>query len=134
MTQDITILSKSEIVRKLDNMALSADVKIIMDQIANTTAQVGGKIVYIGRQILSFIFDVIRQYPNTVFGALVGFVMSALIGSIPFVGVALGALLGPLLIALAIGVGAFADMSNSKIVAMVKAYEAELKLIQEKKL
>ena len=127
LVESITALNKSDLSRKIDQLALSADAKVILSQIAEASAKVGEQVIYVGRHVLSFIFDLVRQFPNTTFGAIAGFAISALIASIPFVGAALAAFLGPLLMALGVARGAVADMTNSAITSRVAAFETQLR-------
>ena len=123
----VGVLSKAELGRKIDQLSLSADAKAILSQISEASAKVGEQIIHVGRHVLSFIFDLVRQFPNTTFAAIAGFAISALIASIPFVGATLAAFLGPLLIALGIARGAVADMANSAITSRVAAFEMQLR-------
>lgn len=77
------ILSKSQILNQLDRLTISADAKAIIFDISEVCATVGDQIFVIGRYVVSFILDLVRQFPNTAFGAVVGFVVSSLIASIP---------------------------------------------------
>lgn len=129
---DLVILEKSEIMNRLERMDISADAKVLLGQVADKTLEVGGRVIHLGRQILSFIIDLMRQYPNTVFGVLVGFVLSMLVSSVALVGAALGALLGPLLVALGLGIGAVADIENSIVRAKIEAFKTELHSFQSK--
>ena len=97
--QSVPLLSLFDIQRRIDNLNISSDAKMILYDLAAVTAEVGGKIVSAGRRILSFIFDLVKRFPNTAFGLIVGYVLSALLASIPFLGPLLAALIGPLLLA-----------------------------------
>jgi len=125
--ESLAILSKADLGRQIDQLTLSADAKAILSQIAEASAKVGERLIYVGRHVLSFIFDLMRQFPNTAFGAIAGFVISALIASVPFVGAALATFLGPLLIALGIIRGAIADITNSALSSRIAAFETQLR-------
>ncbi len=123
---DPPLLSKQAIRERIESMAMSADAKAILVDIADTTIEIGGKLVQAGRKILSFVFDMVQRFPNTTFGALVGFVLTALVASVPILGPVLGALVGPLLLALGIGMGALADMKGDRtFAARVERLERE---------
>jgi sulfite exporter TauE/SafE len=121
------VLSKADLDWRINQLPLSADAKAILSQISETSAKVGERVIYVGRHVLTFIFDLVRQFPNTTFGGIAGFAISSLIASIPFVGAVLAAFLGPLLIALGIARGAVADMANSAIASRVAAFETQLR-------
>ena len=115
--EQVPLLSKQGIRERIESLPISADAKAILFDIAEITIDVGGKLVQAGRKILSFVFDLVQRFPNTTFGVLVGFVLTALVSSVPLLGPVLGALLGPLLIALGIGMGALADMKGDRAFA-----------------
>ncbi len=120
------LLSKQAIRERIESLAISADAKAILLDIAGTTIDVGGKLIQAGRKILSFVFAMVQRFPNTTFGALIGFVLTALVSTVPLLGPVLGALLGPLLIALGIGMGALADLNgNRAFVARVERLEKD---------
>jgi hypothetical protein len=107
--------SKTEIIRRLERMEMSADAKAILRDLASVTLEVGGKIVQAGRHILAFVLDIVRQFPNLTFGAIIAYVVSALVASVPLLGMVLGPLVGPLLFAFGITVGALADMREREL-------------------
>ena len=78
-----------------------------------------------GRKILSFIFDLVARFPNTTFGAIAAYVITALLASVPFLGPVLGVFVGPLLLALGIGAGALADLKERAFVARVERLEQD---------
>lgn len=128
--ENLPVLSRSELSDRIDRLALSADAKVVLGRVADTTAKVGQTVVLIGRQVLSFVFDLLRQFPNTAFGVIVGTVLTMLVGSVPFVGAALAALVGPLLVALGLAKGAITDMQNAAIYSRIAAFETELRAIE----
>ncbi len=128
--ESLRVLSRSELTERIERLAISADAKVLLGRIAETTARVGQGVILIGRQVLSFVFDLLRQFPNTAFGVIVGTVLTMLVASIPFVGAALGALLGPLLIALGLAKGALADLQNQAMSVRISAFESELRMIE----
>ncbi len=128
--ESLRVLSRSELTERIERLAISADAKVLLGRIAETTARVGQGVIRIGRQVLSFVFDLLRQFPNTAFGVIVGTVLTMLVASIPFVGAALGALLGPLLIALGLAKGALADLQHQAMSVRISAFESELRMIE----
>lgn len=126
---DLIPLTKSEIRIELDRLAISADAKAVLDDIAAVTANVGGKIIVIGRQILHFLLDLFNQFPNTAFGAIAAFVVASLVASVPLVGALLSTFLSPLLLAFGIAGGAIADIQNSAIKSRIAQFENQLQTI-----
>lgn len=111
---------------QLDRMALSADAKALMGKLLDTTAEVAGKIIEIGRQILAFVTDVLKRFPNTGLGLVIGLTLTVVIGAIPFLGVVLAPLVGPLLTAFTVTSGALADMKNSSLQRQIDLFSAKL--------
>ena len=60
--------------RKIEEMLertdLSADAKSIALEVASRTIVVGGQIVQIGRKIVSFALELVKTFPNTLFGVV----------------------------------------------------------------
>lgn len=126
VTEWSNLPSQRELRRKLDQISLNADAKVIMGKLLASTANVAGRSVDIGRSIIAFVLDIIKRYPTTTLGAVVGITVTALIGSIPILGVVLGPLIGPLLAAFTITAGALSDMSNSTIDRQIELFSAKL--------
>lgn len=118
--------TRRELHRKLDRLALPADAKVLMGKLLDTTAEVAGQIIEVGRRILAFVLDLFKRYPATTLGAIVGLTVTMLVSSIPFIGVILGPLVGPLLAAFMITSGAMADMRNSSIEKQIELFGAKL--------
>lgn len=121
--------SKAVLVRSVEQLDISADAKSILINMADITARAGETVIAIGRQILGFIFDLFRQFPNSSFGLIAGFVVGTLIASIPFVGAALAAVFTPLLMALGLAKGAVADLGSAEIRSRMTDFENRLRLL-----
>jgi hypothetical protein len=83
----------------------------------------GGKIIAAGRQIVAFIFDLVRRFPNTSLWVIVELVISSLVASIPLLGLALGPLLAPFLLAFGLAAGAITDLKDAPLRARVSDLE-----------
>lgn len=124
--------SKAVLVRSVEQLDISADAKSILINMADITARAGETVIAIGRQILGFIFDLFRQFPNSSFGLIAGFVVGTLIAAIPFVGAALAAVFTPLLMALGLAKGAVADLGSAEIRSRMTDFENRLRLLAAK--
>ena len=124
--------SKAVLVRSVEQLNISADAKSILINMADITARAGETVIAIGRQILGFIFDLFRQFPNSSFGLIAGFVVGTLIAGIPFVGAALAAVFTPLLMALGLAKGAVADLGSAEIRSRMTDFENRLRLLAAK--
>lgn len=75
-------------------------------------AKVGGVVIKVGKIILNILMKIATQFPNTISGIVVGFILGVIFTSIPIIGWLLGSFVTPLF-TLAGGVmGFMADMSN----------------------
>lgn len=103
-----------KLVELIERTNLSADLKALLCDLARITVRVGGKVLAIGRRILAFALDLIRAFPGMAMGAIVALVVSSLIANIPIpvINKMLAAILGPLLLAMGIGMGALQDMAS----------------------
>lgn len=115
------LLSRGEIHRRIEALSLSADTKALLMDLAERAQKVGGRLIEVGRAVLSWAFDLINRYPNTSFGAIVALIMSSLIASVPVLGAVIAPLLKPLLLAIGIGMGALTDLRTASIDARLDA-------------
>lgn len=98
-----------KIIDRIDRMDASADAKALLRDLARITVRVGEIVVAIGRKVVDFAFELMKAFPNTVFGLIIGLIVAALVGSVPV----LGALLAPLAVAFGLAKGALEDVKNS---------------------
>lgn len=120
-----------KLIAAIERTNLSADVKAILCDLARITIRVGGKIVAIGRRILSFALDLLRAFPSMALGAIVALILTGVVADIPAVGKWVASVLSPLLLALGIGLGALNDMSRPDFAARVDALIASFKALVE---
>lgn len=97
------------IIDRIERMDISADAKALLRDLARITIRVGEVVVAIGRKVVDFAFELMKAFPNTVFGVIIGLIVAALVGSVPV----LGALLAPLAVAFGLAKGALEDVKNS---------------------
>ncbi|MEW4447608.1 hypothetical protein [Qipengyuania sp. JC766] len=118
--------SRRELGNQLDNLVIPADAKVLLNDLLGLTVNVAGRVVDVGRSILTFLLDLMKRYPGTALGALVGLTVTILIGSIPVLGVILAPLVGPLLSAFMITAGALSDLHHSAVERQITLYSAKL--------
>jgi hypothetical protein len=115
---------------QIDRLAVSADAKALLMDIASMTVQVGEWIVAIGRKIVSFALDLSKRFPNTAFGIVIALVLGALVasafGGIPLVGAVLVAKLQAIILLFGIAKGAMADMSLTSVGGEVDIFVKDL--------
>ena len=81
------ILADDKIQQLLDNMDISAEMKVLLDKIKNFTITFGNKVIKIGKKVIEFLIGIYLKYPNTVKGAILGTILGFLLSSIPIIGV-----------------------------------------------
>lgn len=98
-----------KIAEGLDRLALSADAKALLMDLARITTKVGNAVIAIGRKIMSIVLDVVRSFPRTTFGLIIAVTITMFITMIPLLGAAIAGVVGPILAAFGVGVGAIQD-------------------------
>ncbi len=101
---------------------MSADAKAATATLIDLTWEVGGKLVEIGRAVLTFVFDLMKRFPHLTFGVLIALVVSFLIAAVPLIGPPLAAILTPLLVAFGLTLGAIEDMWNGALKKDVETF------------
>lgn len=110
---------RREITRQLDRLAVSADAKAFLRNLADLTVRIGRRVLAIGRKIVAFALALAKTLPNTLFGVILGVVVTMLIGTTPLIGGLLAPLVGPLLLAFGITMGAINDMQHEGLRASI---------------
>jgi len=121
--------SKNDLRLHIERLGVSADAKALLNNLLDLAVEVSGRVVSAGRQILSFIFDMMKRFPNAAFGVIVALVVSSLIASIPLLGAVLAPLMTPLLLAFGLAAGALADLKDGPMrsrVAMLEEHFANV--------
>ena len=108
-------LPERKLLQLIERTQLSADLKALLSDLVKVTVKVGGRILAIGRKILTFVLDLVKTFPAIAMGAIAALVITAVVGAIPIFGTAIAAFLGPILLALGITAGALKDFTNDKL-------------------
>ena len=111
----LSIPSRRELSDRLERTDMSADAKVIIAKLLDTTARVGAQVFEIGKQIIAFAFDMISRFRGIAFGAVIAVTVSTVIASTPLIGGALAAMLAPLLLAFGLTMGALEDLRNGAL-------------------
>ena len=106
-------LSDEEIRSWISHLDISADAKSLLYKIAKTTIRAGQFVVKIGRKILDIVSFLLREYPKTTFGLIIGAVIGSLVISIPVIGFVIGPLFKTLVMVLGAIVGVYEDIKDS---------------------
>jgi hypothetical protein len=115
------------IVSALDRLDISADAKALLRDLADLTVTVGRQVLAVGRKIVAFALGLLKAFPNTLFGVTVGLIVASLIGSAAVIGTFLAPVLGPLLVAFGLTVGAIRDMVDGGLREAVAEFVEELR-------
>lgn len=113
--------------RRIERLNVSADMKVILSSLLDTTIEVGGKLIDIGARVMAFVFELAKAYPGVTFGVVAALVLSFLISSIPVVGPLLSPFLTPLLLIIGIGLGALDDLTDGGMRVRLSGLQAQLK-------
>lgn len=103
-------ISPLEYFQQFEKLGLPPEVSIRLRNLAEYTAQIGGKVVQVGLIILNKIIEFIKQHLNMAIGVLLGAAIGSLVGLIPW----LGPLLTPITVPLGVVIGAIAGNRMDK--------------------
>ena len=103
-------LTRQDVTDMIDNLNVSADVKVLLDRIAQATITIGGAVVWIGRIILKAILFLLGEFPHASFGAIAGAVLGYLVSTIAVIGAVLGGPVTTLLVILGATYGLINDV------------------------
>ena len=92
-------LSKKQVERRVDNLAISASAKLLLARFMSATIKIGNTVLNIGRRILEIVFALVKRYPNFTFALVTRLVGALLLGVVPW----LAPVLVPLMTAMDIG-------------------------------
>lgn len=107
--------TKRKLQSELSRVTMSADAKLALHRLGDVTYSIEGRVIEVGRQVLGFILELVRQFPNLTIATLAAMVITALIGTVALLGPLLSALLGPLVIAAGVGIGTLAEMREGRL-------------------
>ncbi|MEO5367440.1 MAG: hypothetical protein H7831_14040 [Magnetococcus sp. WYHC-3] len=104
--------SDEQIRRRLDNLPLSAEAKVLLYRFSQYSMNVGGTLLRIGKKILEVVLMLVDQFPVTTVGVLLAALLTLLIASIPWIGQFLAGFLGPVLMIFGLGAGVWKDINR----------------------
>ncbi len=111
--------AREEVRRRIDNLDVSADVKVRLHSIQEKTIEVmtvaGRVVIRIGRKILDVVLWLLREFPNATFGVVFGLVVGFLVGQVPIIGFLIGPLVTVILTAFGFVHGMAQDLREKPI-------------------
>ena len=111
--------------RTIDRLDISADAKSLLYGLSKATIVVGEYVIKIGRKILDYACKLLKEFPNTAFGVVIGAVAGSLFSAIPGLGQLLGPVIAPILVFLGFAGGVFLDFKDKMIGRTIAAHVAE---------
>jgi hypothetical protein len=115
--ESMTIFNKTDadIKRLIESLDISADAKSLLYSFSSATIKAGEYIVKIGKKIIDYICRILEEFPNATFGLVFGAIAGFLVSTIPILGVVLGALLTPILMAFGLIGGLAEDLKDKAL-------------------
>jgi hypothetical protein len=113
----------------IEKLSISADAKALLLDMSRVTMKVGQAVLSLGKAVLTFVLDILKKFPNTAFGMVIGVTVAILVGGIPLVGAVLGPLLGKLVTVLGLTMGAIADFKDAAIRSEIALLEQKVALV-----
>lgn len=118
-------MSEAGIKKLVDNLDISADAKSVLHSISTVTIRAGAFILKVGRKIIDYVCIVLKNYPSASFGMVFGAIIGFLISSIPIIGVVLGPVATPILIALGLIQGLREDIKDLNLARKITEINAK---------
>jgi ElaB/YqjD/DUF883 family membrane-anchored ribosome-binding protein len=97
-------MSSSDFYAWLKDLGLPDEVAIRLKGVAEITAEVGKRVVNVGKMVLMKIIEFVKAHPNMAIGIAIGAALGALVNTVPLI----GPLLAPIATMLGVAVGALA--------------------------
>lgn len=113
----------------IEKLTISADAKALLVDMSLITLNVGKVVLSLGKTILTFVIGILKRFPNTAFGIVIGVTVSILVGGIPLVGAVLGPLLGKLVTVFGLTMRAVADFKDAAIRSEIAALERKVAIV-----
>ena len=113
--------TEEDLKRKIDNLNISADAKSLLFSFSKVTIRVGEYVLNIGKKILDFVCQMAKEFSKASFGLILGAFVGFLISSIPFLGIILGPLVAPILVAIGLVGGLIEDLKDQALERKIAA-------------
>lgn len=120
------VLTKEKIKTYIDNMNISAEVKVFLNSVVDVTFKIGDMVYNIGKKIVEILIYLTKEFPNTTLGLIIGFTIGTLISSIPIIGWVFGGIILPVAIFAGGSAGAYYDISDKATKQTINKYLDEM--------
>jgi len=105
--------TEEQINRYIDSLEISAEAKLIISKISVTTVTFGQRIVKVGKKIIEILIFLAHKYPHMFIGMILSSLLLLLIAQVPLIGSIIVGLIGPLVIAFGLTMGAIQDFKDN---------------------
>lgn len=117
--------SNEQIKKTIDNLDISADAKSALYTLSTITVKAGKYVIKLGRKLIDFVAETFKEYPNAGFGLIFGAILGFLISTIPFIGIVLGPIVTPILMAIGMSGGIFFDIQDKSLERKINAFNSK---------
>lgn len=117
-------MSDDAVKKLIDNLDVSADVKLLLFSFSKATIQIGEYIIKIGRKIIDYVCLLYQEYPSVTFGIIFGAIAGFLISAIPVIGFVLGPIFTPIAVAIGLVGGLHNDLMDKRLERKIKEINA----------
>ena len=97
------------------NLEIPAEAKVILTELLKVTVKVGGHLYRIGRKMVEIAIVLATKFPAITFALIVTSFINLLIAAIPLLGPVLVPIVGPLVTATGLAIGAYKDIVNPEL-------------------
>lgn len=104
LSAEAEAMSSGDFYAWLKDQGLPDEVAIRLKAVAEITAEVGKRVINVGKMILIKIMEFVKAHANLAIGIAIGAAIGVLVGAIPWI----GPFLAPIATLIAVSVGAFA--------------------------
>ena len=118
-------LSEDDIRKRIDRLAVSADVKSLLYSLAKASIAIGAQVVRIGRKVIDYVCMLVKEFPKVTFFALLGAIAGFLVATIPILGVVLGPIVTPIAIAVGAAFGVLEDIRDQALKRKITEVHAQ---------
>ncbi len=124
-------LSEDDIRKRIDRLAVSADVKSLLYSLAKASIAIGAQVVRIGRKVIDYVCMLVKEFPKVTFFALLGAIAGFLVATIPILGVVLGPIVTPIAIAVGAAFGVLEDILDQALKRKITEFHAQFAPLRE---
>ena len=71
LSEITTALPLRKIVDRIDRMAISADAKALLKDLASISVRIGDTLVHVRRKVIDYAMEIVTRFPNTTFGVII---------------------------------------------------------------